>query len=144
MSDENYFLTLNSLMRYLAMRDHSVKELREKLRRKFTAQEVDRAIETAHANGWLIPPQELSEKVAGQLGRKGKGRIYINRYLSLKGLPIVSWDDDLELSKGKEIVSSKLGFEPPFTPEQKKKVFRYLTNRGFEASTARKVCYEER
>ncbi len=143
MSEENYFSALNSLMRYLAQRDHSVKELREKLRRKYNAQEVDRAIEAAHENRWLLPPEELAEKVAEQLHAKGKGKNYIRRYLSLKGLPGVGIEESRELEKGKDIVENKLGLKPPFDFDQKKKIFRYLVNRGYEKNIARKVSHEE-
>ncbi|MCB0393447.1 MAG: regulatory protein RecX [Bdellovibrionales bacterium] len=130
-------------MRYLAQRDHSVKELREKLRRKFSVAEVNRAIESAHENGWLLPPEELATKVAESLHRKGKGRNYISRYLSLKGLPGVTWNEEVEVEKGREIIEKKIGHSPPYTMDERKKAFRLLMNRGYESAVARKVCHEE-
>ena len=143
MSDENYFSAMNSLMGYLARRDHSVKELRDKLKRKFTVEEVDRALETAHENGWLIPPEELAVKVAGELGRKGKGKIYIRNYLAQKGLPLVTADDEEELQKGMEVARHKFGEGRLEQIEERKKVYQFLINRGFDSFVARKVSHEE-
>ena len=128
----------NKLMDYLARRDHSEKELREKLSKNFEVEEIDRAIQTAKDSGWMADPQELAEKVRDSLSTKGKGAAYIRQYLIKKGLPTVSFDEDLELEKGRKLIAPLIQ-----RGEDKPKLHRYLVNRGYEHSIIRKVIYEK-
>jgi regulatory protein len=165
----------NKVMDLLALREHSEKELRTKVResfrRSFRARKklreeageefseelqqeridaaIDEAIEFAKLNGWMGNPENIAEKMAGALHRRGKGIKYINNYLKTRGLPEVHGDRDLELEKALALVKNKYShFDLSSLPyEEKKKeqarVARYLASRGFDSEIVRKVIYEK-
>ena len=129
----------NKLMDYLSRRDHSEKELRTKLRtHEFSEAEIDGAIATAKESGWMSPPEELAERVYLRLNEKGKGALYIQRYLAEKGLPDVHIDEDIELEKGRKLIEPLIE-----RGEDREKQQRYLTNRGYAPKTIRKVLHEK-
>ena len=127
----------NKLMDYLARRDHSEKELREKLSRNFEFEEIDRAIQIAKDSGWMADPQELAEKVAKRLLEKGKGSFYIKNYLLQKGLPALEIDEELEIDRGRELVAPLIERGEDYAKKQ-----RYLKNRGYSPGVIRKVLSE--
>lgn len=136
------------VMDLLARRDHSEKELRQKLRERFSEEEdsgdvIDEAIEFAKDNNWLGDPTSLAFQMADVLHRKKKGIHYINNYLREKGLPAVETDRDLELEKALSIVKNKYDENYEFSREDKAKVGRLLVSRGFDSETVRKVIYEK-
>jgi regulatory protein len=137
----------NKMMDILARRDHSEKELRKKLKDKFTTDEIDRAIEFGKEQGWIPDSAEsaqvLAEKTAATLRRKGKGPLYIKHYLHEKGLPPVSSDPSEDLEKARELAHNKFSDIKNMDRAQKAKVGRFLMSRGFSQSIARKVMYEE-
>ncbi|MCB0378571.1 MAG: RecX family transcriptional regulator [Bdellovibrionales bacterium] len=126
-------------MDYLARRDHSEKELREKLGERFPIEQVEEALEKIKERGWLIPPEELSEKVALSLHRKHKSHFYILNFLRKKGLPPVEKSEDLELEKAQHILQSKVKKEGDL-----QHLRSLLLNRGFDTDTIRKVIHEVR
>lgn len=134
------------MMDYLARRDHSEKELRKKLKTRFTPEEIDKAIEYGKANGWIPDTpeglQNLAEKTAAALRRRGKGTMYINQYLKEKGLPPVKPDVVEELEKARELVKNKFSNVSEMDRKEKAKVGRFLMSRGFNLDIVRKVIYE--
>lgn len=135
-------------MDLLARRDHSEKELRKKLREKFSDEDdgleaVEEAIAYAKDNNWLGDPSILAYRMADMLHRRNKGIHYINQYLKEKGLPSVETDRDLELEKALAIVKNKYDEDYDFTREDKARVGRLLASRGFDSETVRKVIYEK-
>ncbi len=142
MSDKNK--ALDKLIRYVTTRDHSVKELRDKLGKHFSLEQVEQAIEHADKHGFLIPPKELSWKVASRLNSKYKGGRYINQYLSTKGLPEVKIEEDLELSKARELVKRKFSkSESNLNEWSIHKIFRFLYSQGYDRNIARRIAHEE-
>ncbi|HEX7674781.1 MAG TPA: regulatory protein RecX [Bdellovibrio sp.] len=136
------------VMDLLARRDHSEKELRKKLREKFSDEDdgleaVEEAIAYAKDNNWLGDPSILAYRMADMLHRRNKGIHYINQYLKEKGLPSVETDRDLELEKALAIVKNKYDEDYDFTREDKARVGRLLASRGFDSETVRKVIYEK-
>ena len=136
------------VMDLLARRDHSEKELRKKLREKFSDEDdgldaVEEAIAYAKDNNWLGDPSALAYRMADMLHRRNKGIHYINQYLKEKGLPSVETDRDLELEKALAIVKNKYDEDYDFTREDKARVGRLLASRGFDSETVRKVIYEK-
>lgn len=128
------------IMDILARRDHSVVELRRKLAvYEYNSDEIEDAINFAEENNWLTPPTELTEQVTRSLSRKKKSARYIEQFLRDKGLPPAEIDPETELEKALEIVQAKLRKDSAFDYEEKKKVHRLLTNRGFDSTTIRKV-----
>jgi regulatory protein len=133
----------NKVLELLARRDHSEKELREKLaRRKYEKTEIDEAIESARVSNLLRDPEELARAVSDMLSRKKKSFRYIRAFLQKKGLPLVGSEPENEMQKARELLELKFRKGPPFTFEEKPKVMRYLTNRGFDFDTIRKVLHE--
>lgn len=139
-------------MDLLARRDHSEKELRQKLKRaKFSPEEIDKAIQYGKENNWLPDTAEkalgLSDRTADSLHRKKKGILFINSYLAEKGLPEVQSNPDLELEKALNLIENKYSFSDQLDREEKEKlkskIGRFLISRGFETSIVRKVLYEK-
>ncbi|ASD64931.1 regulatory protein RecX [Bdellovibrio bacteriovorus] len=136
------------VMDMIARRDHSEKELRTKLKEKFSDEEdvgdiIDEAIEFAKDNRWLGDPVDLAHRLADMLHRRNKGIYYINNYLKEKGLPAVETDRALELEKALAIVKNKYDEDHNFSREEKARVGRLLASRGFDSETVRKVIYEK-
>jgi SOS response regulatory protein OraA/RecX len=126
-------------MDYLARRDHSEKELIEKLRNFFTDTEIKTTLAEVKARGWLLPPEELSQKVTEQLNRKNKGYLYICHFLQKKGLPTLERDQEQELTKAMSLIESKIN-----DTSDTQKLSSLLKNRGFDTETIGKVIYEIR
>ncbi|AFY00198.1 regulatory protein RecX [Bdellovibrio bacteriovorus] len=136
------------VMDMIARRDHSEKELRTKLKEKFSDEEdvgdiIDEAIEFAKDNRWLGDPVDLAHRLADMLHRRNKGIYYINNYLKEKGLPAVETDRALELEKALAIVKNKYDEDHKFSRDEKARVGRLLASRGFDSETVRKVIYEK-
>lgn len=136
------------VMDMIARRDHSEKELRTKLRDKFSDEDdvgdiIEEAIEFAKDNRWLGDPVDLAHRLADMLHRRNKGIYYINNYLKEKGLPAVETDRALELEKALAIVKNKYDEDHKFSREEKARVGRLLASRGFDSETVRKVIYEK-
>lgn len=142
----------NKMMDLLARRDHSEKELRQKLKGKFTSEEIDLAVEYGKQGRWIPDTVEtrsvLAEKMAGALHRKGKGIRYINGYLAEKGLPPVAADPMEELEKARALVDNKFSdvetSDRKKAAKQKAKIGNFLMSRGFDMEVVRKVIYEKR
>jgi regulatory protein len=126
-------------MDYLARRSHSELELRQKLSRDYAVDDVEDAIQNAHQHGWMMDPEELSQRVSIELGRKRKGHRFINQFLKNKGLPPIARNSEDEMRKCRAIITSKLSSEGPFNYEEQKKIYRWLTARGFDDETIRRA-----
>jgi regulatory protein len=136
----------DKLMDYLARRDHSELELKQKLRKKgdYTAEEIDEALEWARRHKWLPEPEVISQKVADTLHRKYKGIHFINQYLREKGLPTVGRNDELELEKARHLINNKASSRKRSEKATAKhKMARFLVSRGFDGAIIRKVIHEE-
>jgi regulatory protein len=143
------------MMDLLARRDHSEKELRQKLKLRFTSEEIDQAVEYGKAHGWIPDSAEdqvrLAEKSAAELHRKNKGVAYINHQLRKKGLPPIKSDSSQELEKALALVKNKYSVEGGLSREEtqklKAKMGRFLISRGFGLETVqqtlRKVIYDK-
>lgn len=131
------------VMDILARRPHSEKEIRQKMRLFYRAAEIEEAIQFACENGWMTEPQEMSKRMTEELHRKKKGIRYINNYLQQKGLPSVEVDRDIEFEKARELIRTKLAKSAPYNIEEKMKIQRWLTYRGYEEETIRKVMHEK-
>lgn len=133
------------LLDYLARRDHSEKELRRKLSRRYPPEEIAQALSWAHTRGWLKTPDELAEQVARSLERKNKSNRYINQYLREKGLPPLPLQPEREAEKCRRLLVGKLKFPEDSLPSRELlgKMRRLLLQRGFDRETIRKVLHEK-
>jgi SOS response regulatory protein OraA/RecX len=145
----------NKMMDLIGGRDHSETELRQKLNLRFTAEEIDAAIEYGKAHHWIPETAEdqtrLSQNLAEVLHRKNKGVMSINHQLHEKGLPLIESDSRLELDKALALVKNKYSVKDGITHEEmakfEAKVGRFLISRGFDEDTVsqalRKVINEK-
>lgn len=135
----------NKMMDIIALRDHSEKELRQKLKKyEFPNEDIDNALEFAREHDWLPSSQDenlkLSEEMARGLHRRNKGIVYINHFLQEKGLPSLSPDHELEVEKASRCLENKKPREKTEDPEKYKlKLSRFLAARGFQMEVIRKV-----
>lgn len=130
----------NKIIDLLSRRDHSSKELIQKLLRlQFTKEEATAAIAWAQEQRYLRPPGELAESRAASLHRKGKGIAMINRDLHSKGLPSVELDSDLELEKAQDLIARKFAKIDLRDRKNQDKICRSLLTRGFQLSIAKRA-----
>lgn len=142
-------LTLNQakkkLMDFVARRDHSEKELTQKLTRYCDPDIVNQTITWAREQNWLTPPEKLQTQFAAQLSRRGKGIHKINQKLTELGLSGVKADFDDELEKARHLIKSKWSVADfrglDFKESQKlcAKITRFLIARGYESSVASSI-----
>lgn len=128
---------------YLGRRDHSEKELREKLGRRFAFDVVEQVIQEAKDRGWILKEDVLAEKIAQLLHSKRKSWSYIHQYLKKKGLPAVAKDPTIELQKAHELLELKFHKITNFSFEERQKAYTYLGYRGFDFDTIRKAVDSE-
>ncbi|MBX2988523.1 MAG: regulatory protein RecX [Bdellovibrionaceae bacterium] len=130
-------------MDLLARRDHSEKELLEKLADRFPREEILEAVQFARDNRWMPDEKDLSLRVADSLHRRSKGIRSINQKLKEKGLPTVSGDPEVELEKALRLAQTKWSGEEPPDRATRERIGRFLLSRGFESGIVRKVIYEK-
>lgn len=126
-------------MDFLARRDHSEKELIEKLGRHFSQEEIEPVLEEMKQRGWLIDPHELAAKVTQSLHRKNKGFLYIQHFLRQKGLPATEKEPEVEMEKARDLIASKAKDLTDFA-----RLASLLKNRGFDTETISRTIHEIR
>lgn len=141
--DRETLSALNAISWYLAKRDHSVHELKQKMRRRHSPEAIQAALEEARARKLLIDDQVLAEQWAASMKRKKRSNMYIQNYLRKHKLPPVALDRDDELEKCRQLLATKFGKSANFDREEQPKVVRFLRYRGFDGSTIRRVIYEK-
>jgi regulatory protein len=125
----------------LSRRGHSELEIRNKMSRWATEEEISFAIKFAKSFR-LIPssPEEetqLSEQFAQSYHRKNLGALKIQQKLTEKGLPKVKIDPELELKKATHLLATRrLRSKKALTKPQ---LIRYLLNKGFSLEIALKA-----
>lgn len=136
------------MMGLLARRDHSEKELREKLKKRdFEVEQIEKALAYAHERNWLGDSARLAQTLAHALHRRGKGIKSINSELAKKGLPRVAADKDLEYKKALALAQKKQQnkkFADLKDPKVRAGLARFLQSRGFPLEIIRKVLQELR
>lgn len=141
--DETLSKALESLARYLAMRDHSETELRTKMRRRFDSDMIEKAISFAKDRDWLADPEKIALRTTEELSRRKKSHRYIQNSLRKRGLPATRADSEGEIEKIRQLLRSKFVLDADLSYEEKTKAYRFLRYRGFEDSLIRKVLNEK-
>lgn len=149
--DQDFQKCLEKTIDYLSRRDHSAKELRDKLNKKqFDKNLIEKTINWVTERGYIRPPQELSQLLSNELVRRGKGRLYILQYLKKKGLPPPEAPDhEAELQSALELAQRVLKQKGLTATAQnldratREKIGRKLISRGFPFDIVRKVIYEK-
>ena len=130
-------------MRALARRDHSEKELRQKLGRYYDPPAIEAAMAKARDHGYLRAPQELAEKAVRALLRRKKSAGYIQRFLKTRGLPTSEIAADQEAENARAYVERRFGPAAELSFDQKKKAAMALKTRGFSTNVIKTVLYEK-
>jgi SOS response regulatory protein OraA/RecX len=134
------------MLKLLEQRAHSEKELREKLGRKHTPEEVDMALELAHRHRLIEPENELAARLVQQLHERGKGMRYILNQLARRGLPPITTDPTQEVEKARRLVQKKFPEGPvediKLKTKLRIKIQRFLAGRGFERDIVEEVVNE--
>jgi regulatory protein len=120
----------NKIIDLLSRRDHSEKELRQKLRRRFPQEEIDAALSRVKNLGFLPNPQQYAERFANSASQKNKGALWIKNKLRERGLPEVALSPDIELDKAMHLLDNMKG------PWDRAKAYRRLRARGIEHNIA--------
>ena len=139
----DFLKALNAITRYVARRDHSVHELKQKMKERHSPEAVEWAIAEARKRRYLLDDQALAELWAKMMARKGRSQRYITGYLRRHKLPPVAVDRDDELAKCRSLLQTKFKKSVNFTYEERPRVVRFLSYRGFDGATIRRVIYEK-
>ena len=137
------------IMDRVARRDHSKKELRQKLSLICEMDLIEEAIRWAQQQNWFTSADSLKMKLTEQLARRGQGIDKINQKLNDLGLPLVEVDQEQELAKAKKLATTKWSIEDFQNLEQhdaqklKAKVVRFLSARGFTADIVSQILMNE-
>lgn len=138
----------NVMLGLLARRDHSAKELVQKLKiREFPSEEIIKALEYAEEHQLIAESAKLAEGFAQALHRRKKGIKKINSILTQKGLPLVKSDSELEYEKALALAKSKLKIKKymPLTDiKVRARLGRFLQSRGFTNEIVNKVLAQVR
>lgn len=137
------------LMDLVARRDHTEKELKQKLSLRCEPETVEQVLSWAKTQNWLASPEKLKTQFAEQLNRRGKGIRKINQKLKELGLESVKSDKDTELEKARKLVSTKWssrdfkGLDYKEAQKLKAKIMRFLITRGFESDVVNLILKTE-
>lgn len=133
------------IMDLLAIRDHSEKEVREKLALKYSEDICEKAMAWALKQSWFTSSDLLHNKIVENLNRKKKGQFAINKKLEDLGLEKVHIDPEIELEKALLSVETKFekdmfeGLDYKSTQKETARVLRFLISRGFDSDIAQKT-----
>lgn len=130
----------------LGQREHSCAEIRQKLRRKFSALEtscIDNLIEEFVERGWLSD-QRFAEVLVRSRANRGYGPYYIRRELAAKGIDDLHAEDALEMPEADwcEIAGGLITRRFPESGgdlQAWEKAARFLQRRGFSGEVVRKA-----
>ncbi len=129
---------LKSLIRFLARRPYSEKELKERLLKKFPPEAAEWALAEAKKRGFMQPAGELAEMFARSLHEKNKGWLYIKSRLRQRGLPCPEYNRERELKKARALLEKKRLSAAAGAPAAgRQKAARALRARGFEGEILR-------
>ena len=144
----DYSSVLISAMNYLAGREHSEKELREKLLRKdFSLELIDQVLHNLKMDN-LLNDERFTESFIRSRVNKGFGPVKINYELSQKGISrelieqYLSSDNEFWQPVIEQIRLKRFGRVIPDSFEEQSKQSRYLYQRGFGSDLIRH-CFND-
>lgn len=129
----------------LSRREHSVKELREKLLMKLnegeTPEDVEAALVTLQQKGYLSDARYAEVRVRSRAGRFGNYRLL--QELSQAGVDASEAREALstlepEEKRAQEVWERRFG-RAPLDDKERAKQLRFLTSRGFSFDAAKRV-----
>lgn len=141
-TDPKITKALDTVARLLAMRDHSLFELKQKLKRRYEEDLIAAVLEEAEARRWLMPEEEVAKRLSEALSRRGKSAGYIKAQLRKRRLPEQELNSEDELEKARNLLVKKFGAEK-LSYDDRAKAYRYLKYRGFADQWIRKALNHE-
>lgn len=130
-------------MNFLARREHSADELRQKLARRFDDQSLIEVVLQRLAEENLQSDLRFAEAFVAMRYRQGKGPLRINHELSQKGVSgglidrFLDASDERWTQLAREVRERRFGSEPPREPKDKARQMRFLQYRGFSGDQIR-------
>ncbi|MEE2785679.1 MAG: regulatory protein RecX [Pseudomonadota bacterium] len=154
MNDQIDAKLYGSAIRYLSAREHSVKELRDKLARKFrgniSSAQLDNLLDALRQQG-LQSDQRFAESVVRGRIRKGYGPFFIERELGAKGVTssVVHETEAWQAADWSSLVAEYLERKFPEVgaatennaSDRRQKAARSLQQRGFAATDIRRALF---
>lgn len=128
-----------SAMNYLALREHSVKELQDKLARKYLQAELVNEAITGLIEQNLQSDERFAQAFVAMRQRQGKGSVIIKMELREKGVAaelIAQFVDDADLiwlQLAREVRCRKFRGMAPVDQRERAKQMRFLNSRGFSS-----------
>lgn len=138
-----------SAMNFLAMREHSAAELRQKLQKKFDAPELITAAVDDLTIRNLQSDERFTEAFVKMRVRQGKGPVRILYELTEKGIAkdlassFIDQDDNIWIDIAKEICERRFGDLSPTDQKAKGRIIRFLHYRGFTSSHIQRALTKE-
>lgn len=130
-------------MDILARREHTVTELREKLRaRGFDEPTIESTLAALLDEG-LLSEARFVETFIASYARRGKGPVWIRAELERRGIPAATVADALAAggadwtAAARDARHKRFGARPPADARDRARQLRFLQGRGFTAEQAR-------
>ena len=133
---------LHKLKTYLSYRAHSEYELKCKLIKHFDEKTVTKALKLAKQSQLLPKPEEIAQQLANELHRKKKGWLFIQATLKKKQLPLIPKEEEQEEEKCRWWLNKKISYLENLSEDMTKKMYRFLSYKGFEGFIIKKVIHE--
>ena len=128
-----------SAMNFLALREHSVKELKEKLGRKFSSVELIDEVIAGLIEQSLQSDERFAQSFVAMRQRQGKGSVVIKMELREKGIApelIARFVDDTDAlwsELARDVWFRKFRGAMPADSRERAKQMRFLQSRGFSS-----------
>lgn len=143
-----YKTALESALRILARRDHSVAELGRKLaQRHFDQEVIDQVISECRRLNYLDDIR-FAQGLIRMIKRKGRGFMQLKKEFRHRGLDGVenerllcdAYDEQEEFLIARRVASKKLVVIKDLEPRKRRaKIYRFLYSRGFSKSVILKI-----
>lgn len=137
---------LETAVRLLARRDHTVQELRTKLRRsEFTQEEIDETIINLRDKGYLDDTRLRQRKIEKMVSEKRHGIRGITNKLWQSGLQVSEaevrkyYSEDMEWDNAVSLLKKRF---MTWDGDSYPRLARYISNRGFSSSIMTRLAEE--
>ena len=136
-------------MRLLAQNEHTVRQLKTKLRKKdFDAEAIEAVLQDLQQRN-LLSDERFAEQYLLMRSRKGFGPVRIEQEMHEKGvsdsLIAIAMDDaDIDWREQmQDVLKKKYGSGSPLNYEERARRARFLEYRGFPAVLIRKSLFDD-
>lgn len=128
----------------LARREHSRKEMQDKLQRRFEDRELVRDVLVSLEEEGLQSDERFAESFVNARIQRHQGPIKISYELKQKGIADETVDNallvhqEIWMDLARELAEKKYGHEPPEDLKEKQRRMRFVMQRGFPPD----ICYK--